>query len=700
MARFRGAKYLSCFYCGKRSSLRYDGVTRDFLCLYCDATNYLDENGDITDPPVATEREATTTRFAAPKVPAPTDSIFCPTCLKNQHLFTKSLAQYFPDDPSDPDYAQLERNYYRYRRGLEQRYPQVCDDCADKVEARIRQAGYTAKTDHLRRMMDLSRGRKPLTTRTSLDRINTLGRMIWNAGFLLQLLWHLTAVVPLLDQPGDGLRDPDVPGFVAATLGWINRLTAASPAPDTLMWWSTAAAVASAWWNPHFVQFNRGFTRHLLGFTQWYCFQALIIFCRAMFRGVLVIDGGLGQSSQAQVSAHIAMAAIMALMFFISGKSIRVDISPLFASSSAPIVKEAASPNTRKQEATKTFSELFNDALDSTKESPQKQGQESPFQPPPSSFTPRTSRQMSKPAPSFGNLFLSNDSPAQSHRDDQYAEEMDWSPIPTRHRAFAEQPSPIKGASAFGHAPTDGKNSSPFWYKVPAAPVNPAQRLRNPPRAPEPQQPPVEASRVMFTNRRRDKARDTDSGEKKAAVEFRQPKFFAPEQDDASSLADLLSQSFSLSQETDQDTEEDDGERAQVPPVSRKSPKAANKSSKMPLNRDVSLAVGLVENMLVSILLLSWLLVLSVPIPRRSECQLAVMAVAAALALRDMADTSIEQRGDSLATHLLSAWAVAELAAICWTAVALWRGDSTNVGLCGSGVLATMLLRQTLRRIL
>lgn len=272
------------------------------------------QEGEITDPPVATESEAATTRYAAPKSPAPTDSIFCPACLKNQHLFTKSLAQYFPDDPSDPDYAQLERNYYRYRRGLEKRYPQVCDECADKVEARIRQAGYTAKTDHLRRMMDLSRGRKRTTSRTALEQVHSLGKAIWRAGFALQLLWHLATIALVLQRSGNGLRDPDDATAPAMALKWAGRAATALPTPDTLIRWSTGAAVASAWWNPHFVQLNRGFTRHLLGFTQWYCFQGLIIFCRLVFRGVLVLEGAHGQSLQAQLSAHIAIAAVMALV--------------------------------------------------------------------------------------------------------------------------------------------------------------------------------------------------------------------------------------------------------------------------------------------------------------------------------------------------------------------------------------------------
>lgn len=43
MAPFKGNRYLRCFYCNRTSKSRYDGVTREFLCLYCDATNYLDE---------------------------------------------------------------------------------------------------------------------------------------------------------------------------------------------------------------------------------------------------------------------------------------------------------------------------------------------------------------------------------------------------------------------------------------------------------------------------------------------------------------------------------------------------------------------------------------------------------------------------------------------------------------------------------
>lgn len=43
MARLRRARYLSCFYCGRRTSIVFDGSVHQFTCSSCDATNYLDK---------------------------------------------------------------------------------------------------------------------------------------------------------------------------------------------------------------------------------------------------------------------------------------------------------------------------------------------------------------------------------------------------------------------------------------------------------------------------------------------------------------------------------------------------------------------------------------------------------------------------------------------------------------------------------
>ncbi|POR35262.1 Integral inner nuclear membrane protein ima1 [Tolypocladium paradoxum] len=699
MARFRAVRYLTCFYCGKRSGLKNDGATRDFLCLYCDATNYLDENGEITDPPVATDRdaEAATTQYAAPKQPAPTDSTFCQTCLKNQHLFTKSLAQYFPDDPSDPEYAQLERNYYRYRKGLERRYPQVCDECAEKVEHRIRQAGYTAKTDHLRRMMDLSRDRKPTRRRTVIDWVNSLGKTAWSAGFVLQMLWHLVIVAQVLQHGDDGMYDPDKLGFLARMLVGLKHATMFLPTADTLIHWSIRAAFISAWWNPHFVQVNRGFTNHLLGFTQWYSFQGLIVFFRLAFRRVLDIKGGQAQSTHAQLSAHMVMAAGMVLIYVLAGKSIRVDTSPLFATHDKPVLpKQAKTPAKRRQEDSKTFSELFNDALESANGTPQKQPQ---LDLSPSPLVPSNrSRPETNSEISFGNLGLPG-TPTHRPQQVQDTEEMDWSPVPVapQHRAFANQPSPSKGANRLGQAPTQPESSNPFWYKVPAAPSNPARRLRNPPRAPERKQEPIEMNKALFKSRYRETSPKKGASETTTGVEFRQPKFFASASggDDASSLADLLSQSFSLSQEQDQEGDagaENGGTRDGVQ-TRKKASSSANISSVRAVFRPV-------EPLILAGLLATWLVTLSIDIQHGWECQTAIMALAGIIALRGTGDTSEDVESSSPpgpAAYALSALGIAELAAVCWVVSEAWKGEMTEVGLYGAGVLAAMLGHQTLR---
>lgn len=226
------------------------------------------------------------------------------------------MAQYFPDDPSHPEYAERERKYYRYRRDLEKRYPQECADCKKKVDERLEQAGYTAKTDHLRRMLEKSRGRRVPKRMTYLDVANTIGRWLWWGGFIIQIAWHLVSASAVLDKREEnGMYDPDDQGTTKQMIvAWLNWLRAFMPAAETLIGWSIRVGFLSAWWNPYIVQLIRGFTRHLFGFAQWYCFQGLIIFFRHIFRSVLHMQGGQAQSTGAQLSAHFAMVSIMGLV--------------------------------------------------------------------------------------------------------------------------------------------------------------------------------------------------------------------------------------------------------------------------------------------------------------------------------------------------------------------------------------------------
>jgi hypothetical protein len=281
------------------------------------------QNGEITDPPVATERELPAPRYvqnqpSSSPTSSHNDNIFCETCLKNQRLFTASLAQYLPDDPSDPINEPLDRKYYKFRRDLEERYPQVCADCEGRVQGRLQAAGYTAQTDHLRRLMANSRARRPRKKLTALDLSERVGRFLWYAGLLMQLLWHLKMVANIKELHSEtkaGMVDPDVSseGTVVTKLlklsGWL-------PDAEILIRGSITAAVLSIWWNPRFVQVTRGFSRHLLGFRQWYCFQGLIIFFRVVFRRVGELEAGAPGTSASLIMPHLMMAGLMLMVSY------------------------------------------------------------------------------------------------------------------------------------------------------------------------------------------------------------------------------------------------------------------------------------------------------------------------------------------------------------------------------------------------
>lgn len=118
-------------------------------------------------------------------------------------------------------------------------------------------------------------------------------------------------ITQALQQSDDGMYDPDDQSLYGTAISWLKGIVARLPATNTLIQSSIWAGILAAWWNPHFVQVNRGFTRHLLGFTQWYSFQGLTIFFRFIFRGVVDVNAQTTDSGTAKLGAHVAMTAVM-----------------------------------------------------------------------------------------------------------------------------------------------------------------------------------------------------------------------------------------------------------------------------------------------------------------------------------------------------------------------------------------------------
>lgn len=258
----------------------------------------------------------------------------------------------------------------------------------------------------------------------------------------------------------------------------------------------------------------------------------------------------------------------------------------------------------------------------------------------------------------------------------QYSDEMDWSPSQPQHRAFRTEQSPPK---PFSQSPTQDGN--PFWYKVPAAPTNPAHKLRNAPNKPI-IQPKISEDDgfASFRPRPRKVSNKEREPENSQDVSFKNPSFFAQEEnDDANSLADLLTQSFSLKSESQPVPEPPKPSMWTVQPPDRQAPR-----------RNLELIALLA--CLPTWLFISWLSLFKL------ELQSIVLVVTGAIALSGTGTgrQMTEEEEPSLSEAVLSALGVIELAAVCWVMWELWKGQM-EVTAYGASVIGVVLVHQGLK---
>jgi len=330
-------KYLVCFYCNKKSNIKYDGTISQWDCKICEATNYLDENGNITDPPVATFDAADSAPHYAfyrgdiSNLKDP-DSNFCAKCLKNQHLKVASLAQFHVEvDPDHPNYKESERRLFAFQKDLERRYPQVCADCAPRAQELRDRSDKIAKSDWLRRMLDRSRENK-FKKSTDFSFINflcSLASTLWYLGIIGQILANFTALV--LGANSGFLESSFMKCFPAVLIGFV-KIIFSLFVSRTWIRWSLYCNALSLWWNPMFKQLKTGFTRHIKGYGDWYFCQVFILIVRGLFYSKSA-SGDL-----ANPSSSLAMAANFAILCSTLGFSIGarrclvVDMTPLWNS--------------------------------------------------------------------------------------------------------------------------------------------------------------------------------------------------------------------------------------------------------------------------------------------------------------------------------------------------------------------------------
>ncbi|THC92597.1 hypothetical protein EYZ11_007927 [Aspergillus tanneri] len=306
------AKRLNCFYCGRRSPRPDRDPLRKWRCQHCEAVNHLDEKGDITDPPTT---ETNPDLYGPDASDPPFESadltgsgLFCAQCVRHQHLFTSALAAYFPS-PEDPNYAAYEREYPKFRKNLEERYPQVCARCEPLVKERIRQTGYEAKSDHLRRMMDRSKaGRaarqaRKWNWRSLLVFAGAMGYWVSIAGQLSWNLWSALAV----DDP---LRDPDENLAPYAGLALV-------------------AGILALWYNPKLRLKVEGRGGRFVGLGEYYKVQLIVMVARCAFWAVLRDPSSSGLDPSLPPALHVFMIFFSLLSVAISRRIVQYDTRPL-----------------------------------------------------------------------------------------------------------------------------------------------------------------------------------------------------------------------------------------------------------------------------------------------------------------------------------------------------------------------------------
>ena len=235
------------------------------------------------------------------------EALFCATCIKNQHLLNENLSTYLPS-MEHPDYATYEASYPTYRKNLEARYPQECRDCEVRVRERIRSAGYVAKTDHLRRMLQSSRsthtGRRSRACGWQ-GMVVSLGGLGWWASVLGQSLWHSYELLFMTAFDDDTESRRRLVGPRHLPRGARPVLDAATrDLIGSMAFWALSLGFSTFWWNRKLMGRLRRSNTRLTNLNEFYRLQVLILLVRTLAWWALKKSSALALEAPALGGAH------------------------------------------------------------------------------------------------------------------------------------------------------------------------------------------------------------------------------------------------------------------------------------------------------------------------------------------------------------------------------------------------------------
>lgn len=232
-------------------------------------------------------------------------------------MYRASLQQFDVElDPSNPRYRESEKAYYKYKKDLEKRYPQVCEDCAPKAIERIKAAKKTAQADWLGRKLQTSKTNKFNTHGRSVDFFGIL-KLAWFAGVFGQLLWNAVVLITVALRNVEANSSFNAPPILITLAEALTSLATSK----TLVWRSLQLSFLSFAWNPRIKELIAGGARlhtQIKGYRHWYKLQLIMIVTRSltyyyMGKGVLADPFG-----PAAIGAHLVSFVFNGLVKFSS----------------------------------------------------------------------------------------------------------------------------------------------------------------------------------------------------------------------------------------------------------------------------------------------------------------------------------------------------------------------------------------------
>ncbi|KAF2625622.1 hypothetical protein BU25DRAFT_345820 [Macroventuria anomochaeta] len=488
---------IRCHFCNQQSRHTVSHVPSTYLCPQCDAVNHFDERGTITDPP--TEEIATAAspschyanalpRSSSPIVPPEPPSLFCNSCQRNQLLLNKTLAEYLPDE-DDPEYDKYASSLDAYRNELEHRYPQVCQDCLPRVQDQIRAAGYAAKADNLRRIIDRSRehSRTVQTSRQTWTlRLIALAKWVYLSSVVVGLLWHamgLTIAPAHSTDAGEQARWSTclAQAFAARR---AHQSCVVSPLARKLLQGSLVADLLTTWWNPKLASKTNSITGRMRGLKSLWSIRVIVLMLRTA--SFVYWNAAPLYSSNLTLfhNTNIVLLIAISLSFALTWRTVRIVYTPVALPEETYLPSAPNSPQ-RPQSSykpahpqTSTFDTMA-------------QGFTSSFQVDSTSALPPSPTLTEASTTSHYTEFTT---PARKsvYQDDS----MDWTPTTRRFAPSAPEilppqfgtRSPVQPQAASPSLPRRQEpvslfakpDPNPFRHKVPAAPKAPAQATLDP----------------------------------------------------------------------------------------------------------------------------------------------------------------------------------------------------------------------------